>query len=595
MHAGFVFTRRRNRPAGIRSIWPFVRPYRRVLAIGGLLAALEVLVGLAQPWPLKWVVDELLSGEGAADDPRVVLALACASLGVIVGLTALFEYWSTRILSSAGLHLANSIRETVFAHLNRLSLRYHGTNRVGDLAARVTGDVDRTQDMIVQVLAVLLPNCMLLGGMVTVLFVLDPAFAALALAITPLLALMVSTLTKRLKDAEKRSRKADGQVAAATSESLGAIHFIQAYSLEPYQQDRFDTLTRKSLQAGLEAVRLQARFSPAVDVTSVLSTIAVLWFGALRVMNGELTVGELLVFLSYVGSVYKPIKALAKLGRVRSKGLAAVERVMAVLSEEPQITDAPTAVLAPRLGGRIDFRGVSFTYGREPVLTEVDLHIDEGENVALVGPTGAGKSTIAALIPRLIDPTAGVIELDGHDVRGFSLASLRGQVSTVLQDCVLLHGTLRDNIAAGRPWASSGDIERAARLALVDEFASRLPLGLDTPVSERGANLSGGQRQRISIARAILRDAPILILDEPTSALDTESEELIVNALANLPRQRTTVVIAHRLSTIRSADRIVVLEGGRIVQSGTHGDLLGADGRYRRLHTRGLVPARSPA
>ncbi len=568
----------------------FIRPYRRVLAVGGLLAALEVVVGLAQPWPLKWVVDELLADDTAASDhPKTLLAMACLGLVAIVATTALLGYWATRILSSAGLHLANSIRETVFAHLNRLSLRYHGANRVGDLSARVTGDVDRTQDMIVQLLSVLVPNVMMLVGMVVVLFVLDPMFALLALAVTPVLAITVRSLTTRLKDAERRSRKADGQVAAATSETLGAIHFVQAYSLEPHQQDRFDRLSRVSLDAGLEAVRLQARFSPVVDITSVLSTVAVMWFGAMRVMDGTLSVGELLVFLSYVGSVYKPIRALSKLGRTRSKGLAAAERVMAVLAEEPQIVDAPSAVLAPRLSGAIDLHEVSFSYGRETVLNGVDLHIASGETVALVGPTGAGKSTIASLVPRLIDPTAGWVALDGIDVRSMTLASLRGQVSTVLQDCVLLHGTLRDNIAAGRPWASASDIERAAKLALVDEFAHRLPDGLDTVITERGANLSGGQRQRISIARAILRDAPILILDEPTSALDTESEELIVEALANLPNHRTTVVIAHRLSTVRSADRILVLEGGRIVQQGTHHDLLGVEGRYRRLHSKGLA------
>ena len=573
---------------GIRAIWPFVRPYRRVLALGGLIAVLEVVVGLAQPWPLKWIVDSVLQprttvGEGRQ---RMVLGLACLALAAIVGLSSLFDYWSTRILSSAGLHMANSIRETVFAHLNHLSLRFHGASRVGDLSSRVTSDVDRAQDMIVQSLAVLVPNALLLTGMVTVMVMLDPLFALVSLALTPLLTFTVMRATARLRDAEKRARNADGQVAAATSENFNAIQLVQAYSLEPYQQERFDGYTRESLQAGLDAIKYQARFSPAVDTTAALSTIAVMWFGALRVLDGRLSVGEFLVFVSYVGTVYKPLKALSKLGRVTAKGSAAAERVRAVLDEQPQITDSPGARMAPAFRGSIDFRDVSFTYGRERVLNHVDLSIHAGETVALVGPTGAGKSTLASLIPRLIDPTEGVIEIDGRDTRSVNLKSLRRQVSMVLQDTVLLHGTMFENIAIGRPGAREADVRRAARLALVDEFACRLPDGLDTMLGERGSNLSGGQRQRIAIARAILRNSPILILDEPTSALDTESEQSIVEALSNLPAERTTIVIAHRLSTVRRADRIIVVEGGTITQAGSHDQLIACDGRYRQMHTQ---------
>jgi ABC-type multidrug transport system fused ATPase/permease subunit len=260
-----------------------------------------------------------------------------------------------------------------------------------------------------------------------------------------------------------------------------------------------------------------------------------------------------------------------------------MERVLAVLNDSPGITDRPGAARSARLRGHICFDNVTFSYGREPVLADLSLTIEPGEMTALVGPTGAGKSTIASLIPRLYDPTKGVVMLDHRDVRAFTLASIRPQISMVLQDCALMQGTLRENIALGCPGASTPDIERASRLALVDEFCSRLPQGLDTPIGERGANLSGGQRQRVAIARAILRDAPILILDEPTSAVDSESEELLVQALSNLPAGRTTVVIAHRMSTVHRADRILVLEAGRIVQEGTHRDLLGHDGLYRRL------------
>jgi ABC-type multidrug transport system fused ATPase/permease subunit len=296
-----------------------------------------------------------------------------------------------------------------------------------------------------------------------------------------------------------------------------------------------------------------------------------------------MSVAVLLVFLGYVSSLYKPLKALAKLSTTTSKGTAASERVLEILRMTPEVRDAPDAVPAGRMTGRVDFEDVTFSYGREPVITGLNLHIEPGETLALVGRTGAGKSTIAALVPRLMDPQEGRVCLDGVDVRGLELATVRAQVSLVLQDCVLLHGSLLDNIACGRPGAPAAAVRRAARLALVDEFASRLPLGLDTPVGERGVSLSGGQRQRVAIARAILRDTPILILDEPTSALDVESESLIAEALEQLPTGRTTLIIAHRLSTVRRADRIAVLEGGKLVEQGAPEHLLRSGGHFSRL------------
>ncbi|MEZ5215281.1 MAG: ABC transporter ATP-binding protein [Ilumatobacteraceae bacterium] len=572
---------------------PLARPYRRPLAVGTGFALLEVAAGLAQPWPLKHVVDHVL-GAPAGTRPIGGLALALVALLAVVGVAATADYWATRLLSAPGLHIANDLRDDVFSHLHRMSLRFHGEHRVGDLTARVTGDADRSQELVVQSLAVLLPNALLMIGMVGVLFLLDPWLALVALASTPILAAVVFRSTRQLKSANRSARKADGEVAAATTESLGAMQLVQVFSLEDRQRAQFGALTRTSLGSALEATRLQARFSPIVDITSAISTASVLGIGALRVMDGELSVGELLVVLSYVGSVYKPVKALAKLSHTFSKGVTSVERIAAVLDSCPQIEDAGSIRLPP-VHGRIELRDVDFSYGREQALSGVNLTIEPGETIALVGPTGAGKSTIASLIPRLVDPDAGTVLVDGHDLRSVSVRSLRAQVSMVLQDCVLLRGTLRENIAVGRIGATGRDIERAARLALVDEFASRMPLGLDTPVGERGANLSGGQRQRIAIARAILRDAPILILDEPTSALDPASEALIIEALSNLPSGRTAIVIAHRLTTIEHADRIVVVEGGRIVDQGDHGQLMARGGTYRDFRTGNRPPAPLPA
>lgn len=567
----------------LRLLWPRVRPYRRALGLGGFCAVVQVLAGLAQPWPLQVIVDDVL---GAPPGTRRVSLLAgcCAALVVVVATAAFADYWSTRLLSSTGLHLANDLRDSVFFHLNRLSLRFHGQQRVGDLTTRVTGDADRAQELVVQTLATLVPNALLMLGMFSVMVVLDATFALVALVAVPFLAVVVVRSSRQLKLAARAARKADGQVAAAAAENLAAMQLVQAFSLEGHQQGRFAALNDSSLRAGLRATRYQARFSPAVDLTGVLATVMVLGVGGLRVLDGELSVGELMVFVSYVGSLYKPIKALAKLSHTFSKGTSSLERIHAVLAEEPQIRDLPGAPWLPRARGAIELRDVSFTYGREPALEGVNLRTEEGETVALVGPTGAGKSTIVQLVSRLIDPTEGSVHIDGVDLRTVALASVRRQVSLVLQDCVLLQGTLRDNIAIGRPGAVDFEIVRAAKLALVDEFAARMPHGLDTVVGERGANLSGGQRQRIAIARAILRDAPILVLDEPTSALDPGSEALIIEALANLPRNRTTLVVAHRMSTIEHADRIVVLERGRVVQEGTHELLMATDGLYHRYH-----------
>ena len=566
----------------IRRLRPYASPYRRALAVGGVLTLAEVGLSLAQPWPLRWVVDKVLQPAQPATHPQLILAFSAITLVVLVLLAGFADYWATRLLSAAGLHVANDLRLSVLARLQRQSLRFHGKHRVGDLTTRVTSDVAYTQDMLVQVLATLLPATALVIGMFVVMVALDPVFTVLALLSTPPLIWATRRARKELRSAARRVRKADGALASAATEDLSAIHLVQVFGLEHERLRHFAGLSETSLTAGVESVRVQSRFGPLVEVASVFSTAAVLWFGAERVLSGHLSLGVLLVFITYLGSLYKPVKQLTKLSQVVSKGAAALERIGEVMDAPVDIVDVPGAVALP-IRGQVEFRTVSFSYGREPVLRDLSLTIEAGQNVALVGPTGAGKSTIAALIPRLADVNAGQVLVDGIDVRRHQLASLRGQIATVLQDTVLLDGTLRENIICGYPGARDRDVRRAARLALVDEFAARLPDGLDTHIGERGANLSGGQRQRVAIARAILRDASIVILDEPTSALDAGSEELLVAALANLPQGRTRIVIAHRLSTVRDADRIFVLEHGRIAEAGTHSQLASYGGLYAKL------------
>lgn len=564
--------------------WSYAWPYRGPLAAGALLTVVDVGLALALPWPLRYVIDDVLrpGRAGPVSDAELGLSLAVASLVALVALSSVVTYWSSRLLSSAGLHIANDLRIAVLARLQRQSLRFHGTHRVGDLTSRVTSDVAYTQDMIVQLLAVLVPNVLLVVGMFAVMLTLDPAFTALALLATPPLVYSTHRARTRLRIAARQVRKADGGLASAATESLSAIHLVQAFTLEEERLRSFTHLSGRSLSAGLESVRLQARFGPLVEVASVVSTAVVLWFGARRVLDGGLTLGVLLVFLSYLASLYKPVRSLSKLSTVVSKGAAAAERIEELMATPLDIVDRPGA-RAVRVTGQIELRRVTFSYGREPVLRDLSLVIKAGQHVAIVGPTGAGKSTLAALIPRLVDVDRGQVVVDGIDVRDHQLHALRSQIATVLQDTTLFDGSLRDNIVCGQVGATDRAVDRAVRLALVDEFSGRLPDGLETHVGERGVNLSGGQRQRVAIARAILRDAPILILDEPTSALDAASEELLLAALDNLPGDRTRVVIAHRLSTVRAADTIFVLDAGQVVESGTHAQLLAASGLYHRM------------
>jgi ATP-binding cassette, subfamily B, bacterial len=570
----------------------FMRQYRLRLAAGGLLTLANALLALAQPWPLKVIVDNVLK-EHPIDLPGVgfvqgwsrqeLLDAAIVAYIAIILLGAVADFFGTYLMDSSGERLVSDVREAMFARMQRLSLRFHSTQRTGDLMSRVMGDIGRVQDMLVQSFSILVPNVVLLVGMMVVMFLIDWSFTLIALSISPFLFLSVYSYTNRIKGASRAARKHEGQLAARANEVLGAVRVVQAFTRERYEDERFSEQSSHTLDANLQAVRLQAQFSPLIDILAGTGTAAVLWVGTNRVLSGQLSLGTLLVFLSYVNSLYKPMRQLSKLSYISSRGVASAERVAEILEAERDVRDLPGAHKVKKLRGRVEFDAVELAYGEQAVLHDIHLEAEPGQTIAIVGPTGAGKSSLVGLIPRFFDPRKGRVIVDGMDVRSLKLRSLRSQVAIVLQEPILFEGTIYDNIAYGsRRKASQANVMAAGKAALVEDFVQHLPDGYDTVIGERGGTLSGGERQRVSIARALVRDAPILILDEPTSSLDPASEQLLMQALRNLMAGRTAFVIAHRMTTIASADEVIVLDRGRIVERGTHARLNGlSDGLYR--------------
>jgi ATP-binding cassette, subfamily B, bacterial len=582
----------------VRTIWRLrwlLRPHRVHLAIGSLLVVLVAAASVAAPWPLRIIVDNVLKRKPPShtvtaflspwsSNPDQLLLAALVAMFAVVAVGAAADYLSNSILLGVGERVTATLRETLFSHLEHLSLTYHNGQRVGDLTQRVTGDVDYVQDMLIGCLSVLFPNVLVLVGMITIMFVADTAFASISLAIAPLLFASTYSYTRRIKRASKAARRKEGDVASLTSETLTSIRIVQAYTSEMLHLSLFRRRNQERLGAGLQLVDLQSQLSPLVDVIATIGTVLALGVGIRRVANGQLDLGLLLVFVAYISKLYQPMRSLSKLSIVLSRGQASAERLNEILDADARVLDAPGAVEAPVLAGEVRFEGVTFGYdGKMPVLADLSIKAAPGELVALTGLTGAGKSTLASLLARFYDPQEGRILIDGQDIRTFTVASLRRQVSLVLQESILFRGTIQENIAYGCEGATIDQIVEAARSAHVHEFIRRLPDGYDTIVSERGTTLSGGQRQRIAIARALVRDAPIVILDEPTSELDAISERYVMKGLEQLVEGRTVIVIAHRLSTLRRADRIFVLNKGRIVQSGTHLELLKAPGLYRAL------------
>jgi subfamily B ATP-binding cassette protein MsbA len=574
-----------------------LRPYWKTLAAAFLAVLAESFTDLLDPWPLKIVLDYVLNSKRMPDwitslvsyvpgtGKLAVLNFAVIAIGVIAVAGAFSSYTENYLTTSVGQRVMHDLRRTLYHHIQRLSLAYHDLKRTGDLISRVTSDIDAIQNMVSQVLLGILVNVLTLLGMIGVMFYLNWRFTLIALSIAPVLFLVVYSFTRRIKEASREVRKKEGALVSVLQEVLSSIRVVQAFTREDYEQQRFERQSMESVEMALRARSLKARLPPVVEVIVAIGTCFVVWYGARLVLQGQLSVGAMVVFFLYLGKMYKPMRELSKMTDTISKASVGFERIREVLETDMVVRNLRGARNAPRFRGEIEFDRVCFGYEKERlILKDISLKIKPGQVAAFVGPTGAGKTTIISLIPRFYDAVSGHLKIDGTDVRRFKLRSLRHQISFVLQESLLFHAPVWQNIAYGRPEATRQEIIRAAELANAHEFIEKMPQGYDTMIGERGVTLSGGQRQRISIARAIIRDAPILIMDEPSSGLDPASEELVFEALNRLMKGKTSIVIAHRLATIRRADIIFVINDGRLVESGTHSELLARGGLYSEFY-----------
>lgn len=584
------------RPASKLRIAALLRPHWKSLLLALLAAMGETMADILQPWPLKIVVDSVLQSKrlphwldsiGAAlfaGDKQAALNVAVAAVALIAVVGATSGYFEKYLTTRVGQWVAHDLRRILYQHIQRLSLAEHGASPKGDLLSRMTSDIGAIQDFINSALLGIVVNVLTLAGMVGVMFYISPPLTLLSLSTAPALFFVAWVFSRRVKKASRAVRKKEGELLSGVGEVLASIHVVQAFAREDYEERRFASESRGQVAAGLQARTAKATLSPMVEIIVALGTCLVLGYGARLALAGALSVGVLIVFLSYLAKMYKPMRDLSKMSDTVSKAIVGYERIGEVLGVESRVRNAPGARSAPPFRGRIEFDGVSFGYGADAaVLKNVTFRIDPGQVAAIVGPSGTGKTTIANLIARFYDPEAGQVRIDDQDIRQYTLKSLRDQISFVLQDTVLFRATIWENIAYGRPDADPEETVRAAMLANAHEFIMDMPEGYATMVGDRGATLSGGQRQRIAIARAIVRNAPILVLDEATAGLDAASEQAVIDALNRLMEGRTSVIIAHHLGTIRHADLILVVKGAEIVERGTHEQLLARDGVYANL------------